>query len=136
MTTADFYVGLGDQAEWLGSLSLDGSQASVDDAGLFDPLPSEATYTETTFRTIVAHLLAHAIEADAGYSAKAGDVWPWPYPDSGGTDMAYVYVNGSIHIFERGDRQELDKVEAGQTLITLHYPNGSRKISYFKRMDA
>jgi hypothetical protein len=126
MASADFYVGLGEDAEWLGSLSVDGSAAEMDDEGLFGEPDQKDPYTEETYRRIVGDVLAAAVADDYGYSKASGDVWPWAYADSGGTDMVYAFNNGSVHVYERGD--------GGQYQVALHYPNGTRKPVKFPAM--
>lgn len=123
MTNADFYIGLGEDAKWIGSLSVDGSTADMDDAGLFGPPPDDMElYTETTFLNVVLDVLGLADDADRGYLAANLDPWPWPWKDSVGTDMAYAFAKGCIHVFERG------------YLVALHYPNGARNPSRFPQL--
>ena len=132
MKTADFYIGLGEDAEWLGSLSADGTPAELDAVNLFGPTADGELYTEATFREIVAATLAKAVEADRGYDAN--DPWPWPYPSSHGTDYVYVFVNGTIHVFEKGFNA-VDSIE-GAFLTTLHYQNATRRPGRFPIMGA
>lgn len=129
MTSADFYIGLGRDAEWLGSLEADGTAAEMDEYNLFGPGdPDDDLFTEDTFRRIVWDVLAEARGENRGHMRASGDAWPWEYPDSSsGTDMVYVFNNGSIHVFERNG-------DDGLFQIALHYPNGTRKPAVFPRM--
>lgn len=85
-TRADFYVGRGAQAEWLGSIAWDGYPEGLDRDGLLT-----ATTVEQ-FREAVAAELAERRDAtlpDQG--------WPWPWNDSGTTDYAYAFDGGAVH---------------------------------------
>lgn len=124
MTNADFYVGLGEDAAWIGSVSVDGSTADMDDAGLFGSDGLDELYTEAHYRSVIDEILDVADDADRGYLAANGDVWPWPWKDSTGSDMAYAFAKGCIHVFERG------------YLVALHYPNGARNPSRFPPLGA
>lgn len=77
-TRADFYVGRGQDAEWLGSIAWDGYP---------DGLPEEilAITDETAYRAAVALFLK---ERDDGTVPEMG--WPWPWTDSRTTDYAYA----------------------------------------------
>lgn len=75
-TRADFYVGRGREAEWLGSIAWDGHEVGR---------IREAT-SEGNFRTFVAAFLA---ERDDATLPEAG--WPWPWNDSGTTDCVYAW---------------------------------------------
>lgn len=114
--SADFYVGLGDSAEWLGSVIQDAHPREMELRCLLgssaEDAPTATDYTETTFRDIVG-LMADVDPEDG---------WPWSYPDSGDTDYVYVWNNGSITVYERGYQ------------IALHYPNGARQPAKFRRM--
>lgn len=84
-TRADFYVGRGPEAEWLGSISWDGYPAGVDDAVFF---PS----TETEYRAAVSTFLASRDDR-----TLPTEPWPWPWDDSATTDYAYAYENGKVY---------------------------------------
>lgn len=79
-TRADFYVGRGDKAEWLGSVAWDGYPDGFDRDGLLN-----AT-TEQQFREAVAAELANR---EDGTTPEMG--WPWPWDDSTTTDYAYAF---------------------------------------------
>lgn len=75
-TRADFYVGRGPDAEWLGSIAWDGQEVGrIRDAT-----------SEGNFRTFVAAFLA---ERDDATLPSQG--WPWPWNDSGTTDCVYAW---------------------------------------------
>lgn len=98
-TRADFYVGRGEQAEWLGSIAYDGYPDGVLDlsvSGDSKYLPVVA-YSETGWRVAVAEFLAprdDATEVDQG--------WPWPWDDSQTTDYAYAWDNDEVFVSSFG----------------------------------
>jgi len=85
-TRADFYVGRGKNAEWLGSVAWDGYPGGFDRQGLMD-----AT-NEDGFRAAVAAELA---SRDDATTVENG--WPWPWKDSHTTDYAYAFDGGTVH---------------------------------------
>lgn len=92
-TRADFYVGTGDKAEWLGSIAWDGYEWAEDES--CDLAKAE---TEQGFREAVAQILSGREDAttpDMG--------WPWPWNDSGTTDYAYFFVDGKTQWDDRDD---------------------------------
>jgi hypothetical protein len=96
-TRADFYVGVGPNAEWLGSLAMDGyriDEADADTSGLPPRHRADAATCwavksatdEATYRAAVATLLN--INDDATTPEQG---WPWPWNDSRTTDYAYCF---------------------------------------------
>jgi hypothetical protein len=84
-TRADFYIGRGKQAEWLGSIAWDGYPEGID-----NPVKNATTAAE--FREAVITLLAGRDDAtvpDMG--------WPWPWEDSRTTDFAYAFDEGKVY---------------------------------------
>lgn len=90
-TRADFYVGRGREAEWLGSIAWDGYPN-----GVFGR-PDNAEFLPTTFADEATWR-----EAVATFFATRDDVtlpeqgWPWPWDDSNTTDYAYAYDVGCV----------------------------------------
>ena len=83
-TRADFYVGRGLGAEWLGSIAWDGHPDG-------DASPVLGAPSADAFRSMVAELLSQRDDAtlpDMG--------WPWPWADSDTTDYAYAYDDGGV----------------------------------------
>lgn len=78
-TRADFYVGRGEQAEWIGSIAWDGYPDGID---------------KQTLNCTSPEAFRHAV---ADFFSKRDDVtlpeqgWPWPWDDSGTTDYAYAF---------------------------------------------
>ena len=83
-TRADFYIGRGTEAEWLGSIAWDGYPAGIDPAVL-------AASVEDGYRSAVAEMLAR----EDGTTPDLG--WPWPWDDSGTTDYAYAFEDGAVY---------------------------------------
>jgi hypothetical protein len=83
-TRADFYVGRGRNAEWLGSIAYDGR----------DSVPGGIVKakSENKFRRKVAKFLAK--RDDATFPEQG---WPWPWNDSGTTDTAYAFDDGHVY---------------------------------------
>lgn len=91
-TRADFYVGRGPKAEWIGSVAYDGfpflTKAAVGNhEGI---LTAE---TESGFRNAVTKMLRS--REDATLPAQG---WPWPWEDSGTTDYAYAFDDGEVWV--------------------------------------
>ncbi len=89
-TRADFYVGKGKDAEWIGSIAWDGYPDGIVEQVL------KAT-TEQSFRDAVLAFLA--ARRDATLPAQG---WPWPWEDSHTTDYAYCFDEGAVLTFNWG----------------------------------
>lgn len=83
-TRADFYVGRGKQAEWIGSIAWDGYPNGI-------PKPLLTLTNEAKFRRIVAGLIA----VDSSGTSPS-DGWPWPWENSNTTDYAYAFDEGQV----------------------------------------
>ncbi len=101
-TRADYYVGTGPTAEWLGSTTWDGYPDGT-------PAPIFEATTEAQFRGAVTNIIA---DADAG-GTKPEEGWPWPWDDSRTTDYAYAWRDGGVlvSVFGRAwqTREEEDR---------------------------
>lgn len=82
-TRADFYVGRGEQIEWIGSKAWDGYPW---DGGVASWLGQPTT--EEAYRAIVASTFA---TCDATLPHQG---WPWPWSTSQTTDYTYTWDNG------------------------------------------
>ena len=96
-TRADFYVGRGPQAEWIGSIAYDGYPRGVD-------APVKQATTEADFREAVeAFFVAEREDFFSKKPTRRNDVtrpadgWPWPWDDSRTTDYAYAFDSGKVH---------------------------------------
>lgn len=92
-TRADFYVGRGKAAEWIGSVAWDGYP--FDGAGV--PLKILKSKTEAAYRAAVKEFLSKREDA-----TKVTDGWPWPWEDSRGTDYAYAFDGKRVHASNYG----------------------------------
>lgn len=83
-TRADFYVGIGKEAEWLGSIAWDGYPS-----GIAREVKSATTQQE--FRQAVSDFLKDREDA-----THPEDGWPWPWEDSATTDYAYAFHDSKV----------------------------------------
>lgn len=90
-TRADFYVGRGEKAEWLGSIALDGYPDGFDD-GFFD------CADEAHFREKIAAYISGRRDG-----TKPEQGWPWPWDTSATTDFAYAWDAGRVFASCFGD---------------------------------
>jgi hypothetical protein len=84
-TGADFYLGTGTKAKYLGSIFYDGHFG-----GSMTRNVSNAK-TQLGFRAAVEAL---AFNSDASWSAK----WRWKWPTSATTDYAYHFLRGTVYV--------------------------------------
>jgi len=84
-TRADFYIGRGKQAEWIGSIAWDGHPDSHVKC-------LWGIRSESKFRAAVATLL----ENKEGGPTKPEQGWPWPWDNSGTTDYSYAFDGGKV----------------------------------------
>ena len=134
-TRADFYVGRGEKAEWLGSIAWDGYPDGIDK-------PVLKAKDEAKYRKLVQDFLGSRDDC-----TKPEDGWPWPWEDSRTTDYAYAFDGGKVHgscfgskwfdpLTEREDDEErgpkmvfpnmvaLKKVARGKRSGTIMISNG------------
>jgi hypothetical protein len=78
-TRADFYVGKGKEAEWLGSIAWDGCDI---------PDSISTSTAEVAYRKAVEVFLQNRDDA-----TFPKDGWPWPWDDSGTTDCSYWFFD-------------------------------------------
>jgi len=83
-TRADFYIGKGKKAEWLGSIAWDGYPDGVPDT-------VKKAKTKAEFIKAVDEFLQ--AREDATFPK---DGWPWPWKDSCTTDYAYSYDQDQV----------------------------------------
>jgi hypothetical protein len=81
-TRADFYVGKGKSAEWIGSIAWDGYRDGI-------PAQILQCQSEEAFRHSVAAFLA---EREDRTLPEQG--WPWPWETSATTDCSYWFFDG------------------------------------------
>lgn len=84
-TRADFYIGKGKDAEWIGSIAWDGYRDGIPPAILNAKRPGAyRKNVEAWLRT----------RDDASFPK---DGWPWPWDDSGTSDCSYWFFGGKAH---------------------------------------
>jgi len=83
-TRADFYIGKGKKAEWLGSIAWDGYPKGI-------PAVLLKQTSAKGFRANVSKFLA---SRDDSTMPEMG--WPWPWDDSCTTDYAYAFERGKV----------------------------------------
>jgi hypothetical protein len=90
-TRADFYIGRGKDAQWLGSIAYDGYPSGN---------PSEVVLAkdEAAFKTAV-----EALDKNDHYTSPEQG-WPWPWKSSQTTDYAYAWDDGKVWISCFGHR--------------------------------
>ena len=83
-TRADFYVGKGESAEWIGSIAWDGYPDGID-RHVF------AVVIEAQYREAITEFFT---TCDSATLPDKG--WPWPWTDSRTTDYAYAFDDGRV----------------------------------------
>jgi hypothetical protein len=91
-TRADFYIGRGPEAEWIGSIAFDGYPENGDVIGT-----CAGVQTEDLFRRRV-----QALEQRKDFTDPAKHGWPWPWEDSRTTDYAYAFDEGQVWVSDFG----------------------------------
>lgn len=106
-TRADFYVGCGVNAEWLGSVAWDGYEWAESPKS-----PLRQANNENAYRKEVSQILG---SRDDATRPEMG--WPWPWKDSLLTDYVYYFSRGKVRW---GDRkrwpdmsQKMNTVKSG-----------------------
>jgi hypothetical protein len=131
-TRADFYVGKGKDAEWLGSIAFDGYRDNIDAQILHCTSPE-------AFRHAVAAFLA---ERDDATLPEQG--WPWPWDDSGTTDCSYWHFDGvtwderrkhytPCNEAEPEDDEQYDKWLEGREPVQFPNMSSRQKVTFGKR---
>ena len=83
-TRADFYVGRGPDAEWIGSIAYDGYPDGIPDM-------LKRSSHEKRFREQVEKFYV-----DRDDVTLPEDGWPWPWVTSATTDYAYAFDAGKV----------------------------------------
>lgn len=96
---ADFYLGRGPNAEYLGSVATAGAPEDIEVWERFQNLDDE-NYTPKDFRDEIKDLRGSTRADDSRQSA--GRRWPWRYPDSSETPWAYAFDAGTVYVYRYG----------------------------------
>lgn len=89
-TRADFYVGRGEHAEWIGSIAMDGYPEGI-------PASAMVASSEAEFRTAVTKILN-----DCDHATIPEQGWPWPWTDSATTNYAYAWDDTQVWVSHFG----------------------------------
>lgn len=127
-TRADFYIGRGEKAEWLGSIAYDGYPEGIDKQILQCTGPD-------AFRHAVAQFIK---DSSSGTTPEQG--WPWPWETSSTSDYAYAHDNercwascfGSAWFDPNVERPEDEEEVPGEKAV---FPNmkEKQKVTFGKR---
>jgi hypothetical protein len=126
-TRADFYVGRGEAAEWLGSIGWDGYPDGIDDA-----VKSATTLEE--FQSALQHFVASREDW-----TKPDDGWPWPWDNSRTTDYAYAFDGGKVwascfgHEWFDATQKEPDGNDAGRKTAVFPDMSGRKNVTLGRR---
>jgi hypothetical protein len=93
-TRADFYVGVGETAEWIGSVAWDGYEWAEDKSS-----DIAKACTESEYRDAVKKMFSGRDDASTPQTG-----WPWPWDNSSLTDYVYYFKDGKTNW------KEFDKV--------------------------
>lgn len=83
-TRADFYIGRGEKAEWIGSIAWDGYPDGIGK-------PILKARTEEKFKALITLFFAGRNDA-----TLPADGWPWPWNNSHTTDYSYAFDDGKV----------------------------------------
>lgn len=89
-TRADFYIGRGASAEWIGSIAWDAYPDGI----------APAVLAATSVEEFTTALLVFVSDRDDFTSPEEG--WPWPWKDSQTTDYAYAFEDGHVWVSSFG----------------------------------
>lgn len=90
-TRADFYLGRGRNAEWLGSIAYDGYPYVFDRNGI--PM----NVLKSTDKLEFMHYLYLFFRKKDDYISTSNG-WPWPWEDSRTTDYSYAFDDGKVYV--------------------------------------
>ena len=109
MEKADFYVGVGRQADWIGSVAKCGEIWAVS-----TPILLQVN------KTMYEELVIEYINFCEGIVANHVCQWPWPWADSKMTDYSYIFIPEHEKVYmsiEGGDLLDPIKIIQGKSLI-------------------
>lgn len=122
-TRADFFIGIGPNAEWIGSTSYDGDPYSLG----ADPLKATS---EAEFRAAIERMLADPERL----VTRPEEGWPWPWRDFRTSDYGYAWdpergavaSSGRAWVTERQLRDNSDCIYEGPRLLDDEVPDMSK----------
>lgn len=106
-TRADFYVGRGKSAKWVGSIAFDGypdgitpySEKTENWLGYTQHLSDEWPTNEHLFDSITEEQFLSRLKRFFQYRDDVTlpeEGWPWPWDDSNTTDYSYAFDEGKV----------------------------------------
>ena len=90
MVRADFYIGMGEKAVWLGSIAVTGDPENIPPTILKEEL-------EKDFRKSVGMFIKNRSDG-----TKPEQGFPWPWRDSKSTDYSYAFKDGKVYASHYG----------------------------------
>ena len=90
-TRADFYIGNGDNAKWLGSIGWDGYPEGI-------PIDIKECTNADQFEKTVCEF----IKMNNGILAETG--WPWPWTSGEMTDYSYFFIKNTVYVSKYGSK--------------------------------
>jgi hypothetical protein len=96
-TMADFYIGRGPDAEWLGSVKMDGYQWGDN---------PDCPLMVAKERREFCYALTDIIADDPANFCHPGRGWPWPWTGSHTTDCVYAFVDGRALYLTGEDKKD------------------------------
>ena len=109
MKKADFYVGMGKESEWIGSVSKCGEIWALSTQILIQ-----------VNKTMYEELVVEYINFCEGIVANHVCQWPWPWADSRMTDYSYIFIPKYEKVFmsiEGGVLMDPIKIVQGKDVI-------------------
>ncbi len=126
-TRADFYVGRSTDAEWLGSIAMDGYPEGT-------PVDVCKCKTEAAYRVAVENILSSDDSA-----TRPADGWPWPWEDSRTTDYAYAFDGKQVwacpfgHYWFRADGPDPEMEMRGKKMAVFPNMKARQNVTLSKR---
>lgn len=114
---ADFYLGRGPNAQYLGSVSTAGAPEDIEVWARFQNLDDE-NYVQSDYVEEVRDLIGTPRDGCANGTAE----WPWEYASSSDTAWAYVFDAGTVYVYRYGV-----EMAAVRCNYTRPGPNGTRE---------
>ncbi len=109
MEKADFYVGMGSNADWIGSVEKCGEVWALD-----------TTILIQVNKTMYEELVIEYIKFYKGIVANHVCQWPWEWTDSRMTNYSYIFIPEHEKVYmsiEGGDLMDPIKVIQGESII-------------------
>lgn len=122
-TRADFYVGRGVDAKWLGSIAWDGYPSGIPDDIL--SCQDEDTYQK--------NVNAFLMNREDGTLPEMG--WPWPWESSDTTDYAYAFDGKKVWIsyFGSGWAEKEDDIDSNTKKVIFPNMKSIQNVNFGKR---